>query len=137
MPDREKVINGINKILEETDEYDGVLWDALAMLKEQQERIDRLLEESASNAEMAEGLKELLKEQEAKTQGADSGMCEICSFYERAMPVKPVLDEQTGRIWLCGKCGSYVGFEDNDPHDPNEFDKFCRECGRPVLWERG
>ena len=57
---------------------------------------------------------ELLKEQEA---------------------VKPVLDEQTGRIWLCGKCGSYVGFEDNDPHDPNEFDKYCRECGRPVLWE--
>ena len=50
-------------------------------------------------------------------------------------PVKPVLDEQTGRIWLCGKCGSYVGFEDNDPHDPNEFDKYCRECGRPVLWE--
>lgn len=61
--------------------------------------------------EMAE---ELLKEQEA---------------------VKPVLDEQTGRIWLCGKCGTYVGFEDNDPHDPNEFDKYCRECGRPVLWK--
>ena len=77
----------------------------------------------------------LLKELGAKTQGADSGMCEICSFYERAMAVKPVLDEQTGRIWLCGKCGSYVGFEDNDPHDPNEFDKFCRDCGRPVLWE--
>ena len=49
--------------------------------------------------------------------------------------VKPVLDEQTGRLWLCGNCGSYVGFEDNDPHDPNEFDKFCRECGKPVLWE--
>ena len=49
--------------------------------------------------------------------------------------VKPVRDEQTGRIWLCGKCGSYVGFEDNDPHDPNEYDKYCRQCGRPVLWE--
>ena len=49
--------------------------------------------------------------------------------------VKPVLDELTGRIWLCGKCGSYVGFEDNDPHDPNEFDRFCRDCGTPVLWE--
>ena len=49
--------------------------------------------------------------------------------------VRPVLDEQTGRIWLCGKCGSYVGFEDNDPHDPNEFDKYCRDCGAPVLWE--
>jgi len=77
----------------------------------------------------------LLKEQEAVVPGGDSGMCEICSFYERALPVKPVLDEQTGRIWLCGKCGSYVGFEDNDPYDPNESNKFCHECGRPVLWE--
>ena len=34
--DREKVIDGINKILEETDEYDGVLWDALSLLKEQE-----------------------------------------------------------------------------------------------------
>lgn len=49
--------------------------------------------------------------------------------------VKPILDKQTGRLWLCGKCGSYVGFEDNDPHDPNEYDKYCRDCGTPVLWE--
>ena len=68
----------------------------------------------AEDHEMLKAVLALLKEQEA---------------------VKPVLDEQTGRIWLCGKCGTYVGFEDNDPHDPNEFDKYCRECGRPVLWE--
>lgn len=66
------------------------------------------------DADTADGILALLKEQEA---------------------VKPVLDEQTGRIWLCGNCGTYVGFEDNDPHDPNEFDKYCRECGKPVLWE--
>ena len=58
--------------------------------------------------------KELLKEQEA---------------------VKPIRDKKTGRVWLCGNCGSYVGFEDNDPHDPNEFDKYCRQCGREVRWE--
>jgi len=57
---------------------------------------------------------ELLKEQEA---------------------VKPVQDKKTGRVWLCGNCGSYVGFEDHDEDDPNEFDKFCRECGHPVSWE--
>ena len=68
----------------------------------------------ACNEQLTEDILSLLKEQEA---------------------VKPVLDEKTGRIWLCGKCGSYVGFEDNDPHDSNEFDKFCRACGRPVLWE--
>ena len=58
------------------------------------------------------------------------------SLLKKQEAVKPVLDKQTGRIWLCGKCGSYVGFEDNDPHDTNEFDKYCRECGRPVLWDR-
>ena len=73
--------------------------------------------------------------------GGETGMfCirmidDILSMLKKQEAVKPVLDEQTGRIWLCGKCGSYVGFEDNDPHDPNEFDKYCRECGRPVLWE--
>lgn len=60
---------------------------------------------------------------------------EVLAILKEQEAVKPVLDEQTGRIWLCGKCGTYVGFEDNDPHDPNEFDKYCRECGRPVLWE--
>lgn len=49
--------------------------------------------------------------------------------------VKPVRDKEIGRIWLCGNCGTYVGFEDHDDNDPNEFDKYCRECGRPVLWE--
>jgi len=60
---------------------------------------------------------------------------DIIALLKEQETVKPVLDEQTGRIWLCGNCGSYVGFEDNDPHDPNEFDKYCRECGKPVLWE--
>ena len=60
---------------------------------------------------------------------------EIIALLKEQEAVKPVLDKQTGRIWLCGKCGSYVGFEDNDPHDPNEFDKHCRDCGTPVLWE--
>lgn len=49
--------------------HDGIsrhmVADAVALLKEQQEQIDKLIEENASNAEMAEGLKELLKEQEA------------------------------------------------------------------------
>ena len=75
---------------------------------------DDKLTHDMSAKEAWDCIKGLLKEQEA---------------------VKPVRDEQTGRIWLCRKCGTYVGFEDNDPHDPNEFDKYCRECGRPVLWE--
>ena len=47
------------------------------LLKEQQEQIDKLIEESASNAEMAEGLKELLKEQEAVIH------CIDCCYYHK------------------------------------------------------
>ena len=43
----------------------SLLEDVRNLLDEQQEQIDKLLEESASNEEMAEGMKELLKEQEA------------------------------------------------------------------------
>ena len=49
--------------------------------------------------------------------------------------VEPVRDKETGRFWLCGNCGAYVGYEDNDPSDPNEFDNYCRNCGRSVKWE--
>ena len=59
----------------------------------------------------------------------------VIALLKEQEAVKPVRDEETGRMWLCGNCGSYVGFEDSDPHDPNEFDKYCRECGKPVLWE--
>ena len=80
---------------------------------------------------------EMIKEAQEEPQWrAESALkCLKKELLKEQKAVKPVLDEQTGRIWLCGKCGTYVGFEDNDPHDPNEFDKYCRECGRPVLWE--
>lgn len=71
------------------------------------------------------------------------GMClcamalrlDILSLLTEQEAIKPVRDEQTGRLWLCGNCGSYVGFEDHDEDDPNEFNKYCSKCGRPVLWE--
>ena len=66
---------------------------------------------------------------------SDETIKNIIAMLKEQDAVTPVLDERTGRIWLCGNCRSYVGFEDNDPHDPNEFDKYCRECGRRVLWE--
>ena len=42
MADIEKVVSGIEKILAETDEYDGVLWDALELLTVQQSKIKEL-----------------------------------------------------------------------------------------------
>ena len=65
----------------------------------------------------------------------DKALKDALTLLKEQEAVKPVLDEQIGRIWLCGKCGSYVGFEDNDQHDTIEFDKYCRECGKPVLWK--
>lgn len=109
------------------------------LLNERLDRLALILDEIMPNcANLVRDALDLLKEQEKEIenlkQTAQSMMEGVCLLKEQEA-VKPVLDEQTGRIWLCGKCGTYVGFEDNDPHDPNEFDKYCRECGRPVLWE--
>lgn len=122
--DREKVFKGIRKCLshkpcsENGCPYenecavehlnDPLLRDAIELLKKQQEQIDRLLEESASNAEMEEGLRELLKEQEA---------------------VEPTLIRE-GRNkhyndYVCPRCDNEVVYEQN----------YCSECGIPFLWK--
>ena len=75
--------------------------------------------------ELAKDVLALLKEQNA----------EIRQLKLALEPVKPVLDEKCPRIYLCGNCGFYVGFEDHDDNDPNEYDNFCRKCGTPVLWK--
>ena len=110
MPDREKVLAGL--------EFTKAMITFNPSTGEDIEPRN-LNEADKTTYDACVGAIELLKEQEAI----------------EPIPIKPILDEQTGRLWLCGKCGSYVGFEDNDPHDPNQFDKYCHECGRPVLWE--
>ena len=109
MTDREKAINGLEHC--KHGECVGCPYD---QIREESLHGKHDKQELVCNEQLTEDILALLKEQEA---------------------VKPVLIDRTYRIWLCGKCGSYVGFEDNDPNDPNEFDKYCRECGRPVLWE--
>ena len=54
--------------------------NAIAKLKEQEEQIDRLIEENASNAEMAEGLRELLKEQDKKQYNNHEVACIIAEI---------------------------------------------------------
>ena len=89
-----------------------VLKEILALLKEQQEQIDKLLEESASNAEMAEGMKELLKEQEIVPYiDIDEAKCPNCK-------VKLTRQELLGDDVL---------YED--------FFDYCPRCGRKVKWE--
>ena len=79
---------------------------------------------------------DLLKEQEAKAQGADSGMCEICSFYERAMPVKPHYNARTN--WYeCGAChySMIFGMNYRSGLIPAYGVGFCAKCGKAVDWE--
>ena len=90
------------------------LYTAIGALRALKNKFPKTEEDVEPGIQACTEAVELLKEQEA---------------------VKPVRDKKTGRMWLCGNCGSYVGFEDHDEDDPNEFDKYCRECGRPVLWE--
>lgn len=78
----------------------------------------------------------MLKEQEAKTQGGDSGMCEICSFYERAMSVKPHYNARTN--WYeCGVCHYSMtsGMHCKGELIPAYKVGFCAKCGKAVMWE--
>lgn len=59
---------------------------------------------------------------------------EILALPKEQEPVEPVRDEKTGRFWCCGNCRSYVGYEDSDPYEENEFNNYCYKCGRKVKW---
>ena len=80
--------------------------------------------------------KELLKEQETVMPGADSGMCEICSFYERALSVKPHYNARTN--WYeCGACHYSMtsGMHCKGILIPAYKVGFCAKCGKAVMWE--
>ena len=107
--DREKVIGHLNDCMEASRRDNtwvfvrkDIVEDALALLKEQQEQIDHLLEESASNAEMAEGLKELLKEDISKTETTTIVRCRECKHYHKGFNCdllqKPIMK---GDDWFC------------------------------------
>lgn len=88
------------------------------------------------NSELIRDAIALLKEYEVKTHGADSGMCEICSFYERAMPVKPHYNARTN--WYeCGACHYSMtsGMHCRCELIPAYKVGFCAKCGKAVTWE--
>ena len=124
MPDREKVIKGMELCISPNDECSpdncpyyvspnnesGLCWnrlmaDALAMMKEQEEEIENLKQTAQS---MMEGVC-LLKEQEA---------------------VKPINSYGTFR---CGNCRNIVGYKDG--HGCGYQNNFCSKCGKAVKWK--
>lgn len=69
-----------------------------------------------------------------KLHGGQVGVVDIIDLLKEQEPIKPVRDPKCERIWLCGNCGRYVGFEDSDPDEKNEFYNFCHQCGKAVRW---
>jgi len=116
MPDREKVIAWLNEIVNTLDSFTD----------DSEQEVCQLAKDTLA----------LLKEQEAKMQGADSGMCEICSFYERALPVKPHYNARTN--WYeCGACHYSMtsGMHCRSELIPATKVRYCANCGFPVNWE--
>lgn len=38
-------------------------------------------------------------------------------------------------VWCCGSCGAYMYHIYDGIDKAKEYAKYCRQCGRPVLWE--
>ena len=106
-----------NEFIETVNEFgSSIIQDAIDLIKMQ--RLD------------IEALKNTIR---GMTEDLMAGY-RISTEKEKTKPVKPKRDI-TGRMWRCGNCGQYVGYESNNPLHPNEFNNFCRNCGRPVLYE--
>ena len=44
-------------------------------------------------------------------------------------------DEKGIFVWCCGSCGAYMYHIYDGIDKAKEYAKFCRQCGKPVLWE--
>ena len=51
--------------------------------------------------------------------------------------VKPLFkqDEKGIFVWCCGSCGAYMYHIYDGIDKAKEYAKFCRQCGKPVLWK--
>ena len=44
-------------------------------------------------------------------------------------------DEKGIFVWCCGSCGAYLYHIYEGIDKAKEYAKFCRQCGKPILWE--
>jgi hypothetical protein len=44
-------------------------------------------------------------------------------------------DEKGIFVWCCGSCGAYMYHIYDGIDKAKEYAKFCRKCGKPVLWK--
>ena len=87
--------------------------DAITLLKEQEDALEQM---RLDNTDLRNCNAELMKEQEAVEP----------SFKQ---------DEKGIFVWCCGSCGAYMYHIYDGIDKAKEYAKFCRRCGKPVLWE--
>ena len=65
---------------------------------------------------------------------------EAIALLKAQEPVKPIIEttygtaeceDPWGRLIFCGACGKRI----NEKYNPDEDDKYCKHCGKPVKWE--
>lgn len=62
---------------------------------------------------------------------------EIFALLKEQEAVEPSFkqDEKGIFVWCCGSCGAYMYHIYDGIDKAKEYAKFCRQCGKPVLWE--
>ena len=62
---------------------------------------------------------------------------DILALLKEQEPIEPTFkqDEKGIFVWCCGSCGAYMYHIYDGIDKAKEYAKFCRQCGKPVLWE--
>jgi len=62
---------------------------------------------------------------------------DVTALLKEQEAVKPTFkqDEKGIFVWCCGSCGAYMYHIYDGIDKAKEYAKFCRQCGKPVLWE--
>ena len=69
--------------------------------------------------------------------GFANDVADAISLLKEQAAVEPTFkqDEKGIFVWCCGSCGAYMYHIYDGIDKAKEYAKFCRQCGKPVLWE--
>ena len=64
-------------------------------------------------------------------------MLDATAMLKEQEPIEPTFkqDEKGIFVWCCGSCGAYMYHIYDGIDKAKEYAKYCRQCGKPVLWE--
>ena len=73
--------------------------------------------------------------EECNLNGGLIGNCPYKGILELLKEQEAVEPYQRDAVWLCGNCEKEVVGWDDDIEGEEYRYPFCRQCGKPVLWE--